>query len=127
MSTLAVVLIVVAVVLIAVFVGGLAAAGSRERAGAAHYAQRVAAADRALEAARAADRGWDRALLEEAARAALREQRPDFAFDDLMLVLVDDRPGVSEDRAQFAAIGRDGEARVVLVRSEQGWGPERVE
>src|SRR5919108_3637698 len=119
MSTLAVVLIIVGAVLVAVLLGGLVAARSRERAGAAHYAQRVAAADRALEAARAADRGWDRALLEEAARAALREQRPDFDFDELMLVLVDDRPGVTEDRAQFAAIARDGEARVVLVRSAQ--------
>jgi hypothetical protein len=127
MSTLAVILIIVGVALVAVFVGGLLAARSRERAGAAHYAQHVAAADRALEAARAADRGWDRALLEEAARAALREQRPDFAFDELMLILVDDRPGVTEDRAQFAAIGGDGEARVVLVRGEQGWGAERVE
>lgn len=127
MSTLAIVLIIVAVVLVAVFVGGLAAARSRERAGAGDYSRHVAAADRALEAARAVDRGWDRALLEEAARTALRERRPDFAYDDLALILVDDRPGVTEDRAQFAAIGRDGEARVVLVRGEQGWGAERVE
>lgn len=127
MSTVAIVLIVVAVALIALFLGGLIATRRRQRAGAADYSRHVAAADRALEEARAADRGWERGVLESAARSALEQQRPGFSYDELHLILVDDRPGVTEDRAQFAATGPDGEVRVVLVRGEQGWTAERLQ
>jgi hypothetical protein len=127
MSTVAVIVVAAVLVLVLVFLGGLAATRRRAAAGAADYERRVAEADRALEQARASDRGWERGALEEAARGALRERWPDFAYDDLHLVLVDDRPGVEEDRAHFAAVGSDGEARVVLVREPSGWGAERVE
>jgi hypothetical protein len=127
MSTLAVILIAAVAVLVLVFLGGLAATRRRAAAGAPDYERRVAEADRALEQARASDRGWERGALEQAARDALGERWPDFAYDDLHLVLVDDRPGVEEDRAHFAAVGRDGEARVVLVRGASGWGTETVE
>lgn len=127
MSTVAVIVLVVALVAVALFAGGLVATRRRATAGAADYSRHVAAADHALEEARAADRGWDRELLDAAARSALERQRPDFAYDELHLVLVDDRPGIEEDRAQYAALGRDGEARVVLVRSADGWAVERVE
>ena len=94
---------------------------------AARFEERVRAADGALAAAHASDRGWDRAIMEEACRSALRERRPDFAYEDVLLVLVDDQPGVDEDRAHFVAIGGEGEARVVLTRSGGHWGAERVE
>ena len=126
MDALAIVLIVLAVVVAALLLGGLAATRRRSQAN-AHYAQHVAAADHALEEARATDRGWDRGALDEAARAALAEARPDFAYAALHLVLVDDRPGIEEDRAQFAAVGDDGEAQVVLVRGPDGWSTESVE
>jgi len=43
-------------------------------------------------------------------------------------VLVDDRPGVEEDRAHMLAMGDDGEARVVLTRNQDGeWILDRVE
>ena len=46
---------------------------------------------------------------------------------DLHLVLVDDRPGVEEDRAHFGAAGGDGEVRVVLARDPSGgWTVESV-
>lgn len=127
MSTLAIILIAAAVVIALVLIGGLAANRRRVDEGSEAYARHIAAADNALEQARAADRGWDRAMLEEAARAALAQERPDFSYDDLHLVLVDDQPGVDEDRAHFAAIGGDGETRVVLVRGVEGWGAERLE
>ncbi len=126
MSTLAIVLIVIAVILVLVFAGGLLATRKRAEAGAADYARHVAAADQALEQARATDRGWDRALLEDAARSALSEQHPGFAYDALHMVLVDDRPGIEEDRAHFAAVGSDGERRVVLVRTASGWSAEHA-
>jgi hypothetical protein len=40
---------------------------------------------------------------------------------------VDDKPGVTEDRAHFVASGNGEEARVVLARRESGWALERVE
>ncbi len=127
MSTLAIIVLVVAVLLLAIFIGGLAATRRRAAAGAQDYERRVAEADQALEQARAADRGWDRAALEAVARSALGERLPDFAYEQLFLVLVDDRPGTEEDRAHFAAVGSEGEARIVLVRGPGGWGPEQLE
>jgi hypothetical protein len=127
MSTLAIVLVAIAGVLLVLVVGGLASAGRGRRAGEGDYARNLADADRALEHARAADKGWDRVALEAAARDALVADRPGWSFQELRLVLVDDRPGVNEDRAHFLASGGDGEARVVLARSESGWILERVE
>ena len=127
MSALAIVLTVLAVVIVAVFIGGLIASRRRAAAQAASFERRVAEADHALEEARAADRGWDRTVLERVAREALQREGPAGSYADLHLVLVDDRPGVTQDRAHFAALGEDGERRVVLVRSEGGWAVERVE
>jgi hypothetical protein len=126
MSVLVVVIVVVAVLLVLFFVGGLYV--SRRRLEAPDYAAHVAAADRALEEARAADRGWDRELLERAAREALASERPGSSYTELHLVLVDDRPGMTEDRAHFVAVGADGQARLVLTRAEGGdWILDRIE
>jgi hypothetical protein len=126
MSALAVVLIVVAVLLVVMFALGYAA--SRRRVERQDFAGDVAAADRALEEARAADRGWNRQLLDEAARRALGAERPAFDWESLELVLVDDRPGVHEDRAHLMAVGPEDRVRVVLARDPDGrWVAERVE
>ena len=118
-----VVLIVIAAVLVLLLAGGYVA--SRRRT--TDWSQHVAEADHALEAARAADKGWDRERLDRAARDALESERPGWAYRDLHLVLVDDRPGVEEDRAHFVAAGGDGEARVVLARDASGnWRVESV-
>ena len=127
MSALVIVLIVIAAIVVALFIGGLIESRRREVAGAADYPRRVAEADRALEQARAADRGWDREVLERTARGALEAERPGWRYDHLHLVLVDDRPGIDEDRAHFAAVADGEEARVILVRAESGWAVEQVE
>jgi hypothetical protein len=127
LSTLGIVLIAIgAVVLLALLLGFLGAA-ARDRRQAASWDEHVAAADAALEQARAADKGWHRDVMEQAARAALEQSRPSWQYDELHLVLVDDRPGVTEDRAHFMAVGADGEARVILARQEDRWVAERVE
>jgi hypothetical protein len=90
----------------------------------------VGEADAMLERARAQDKGWDRALMEAAARAALQAERPDFVYDDLHLVLVDDRPGIEEDRAHMVAMGKGAsdQTRVILTRTGEGnWVSERIE
>jgi hypothetical protein len=126
-STFAIVLIAVGAVLLLFFIGGLLGVRARDRRQAGSYTEHVAAADQALEQARAADRGWNRELMEAAARAALAESRPGWSYEHLHLVLVDDRPGVAEDRAQFVAMGGDGEARIILERRGDSWAAERVE
>jgi hypothetical protein len=126
MSTLAIVLIAAAVLVALLLAGGLLAARRRAAAEEAEYHANVAGADHALEEARALDRGWDRAVLEDVARAALNERRPGWDFRTLDLVLVEDRPGVDEDRAQFVASDGDERVRIVLGRGESGWSAERV-
>src|SRR4051812_48208643 len=126
MSPVAIVVIVILVVLALLFIGGLIAARRRAQATAGDLHERIAAADRALEAARAADRGWDVVLLEEAARVALQRERPDFHYDKLHLVLVDDQPGTDEDRAEMAAVGDDEVVRVVVTRRGGAWAAESV-
>jgi hypothetical protein len=125
-SVLAIVLIAAAVLLLLLFLGGLLY--SRRRFSDPDLEPNIADADQALEQARANDRGWDRPLLEAAARRALEQDRPEFEIGRLHLVLVDDRPGVEEDRAHMLAVGDRGEARVVLTRDPAGeWILERIE
>lgn len=126
MSTLVIVLIVLAALLVLLFIGGLAAARRRDRLHAPEYARHLAQADHALEQARASDRGWDRERMEQVAHDALAQQHPGVAYERLELVLVDDRPGVEEDRAHFEAVNDAGRLRVVLARSEAGWAAEQV-
>ena len=126
MSPVAIVAIVLAVILVLFFVGGLIAARRRTEANAGQLRAHIAAADQALEAARAADRGWDPILLEEAARVALQRERPDFRYDKLHLVLVDDRPGIEEDRAEMAAVSADEIVRVAVARRADGWVADSV-
>ena len=127
LSTLGIILIVIGVLVVLFAIGGAFAVVKRSRAQDATFAQHVEAADSMLEQARALDRGWHRDTMEDVAKAALAESRPGWAYDDLHLVLVDDRPGVSEDRAHFMAVGSDGDVRVILAREGDRWVAERVE
>lgn len=126
-STLAIVLIVLGAVVLIAFVLGLLGARARDRRQAPSYEEHVAAADQALEQARAADKGWHRETMEEVARRAVAQSHPGWQVRHLHLVLVDDRPGVGEDRAHFVAVADDGEARVIISRQADGWTAERVE
>lgn len=125
MSALQIVLIVLGAIVLFLIVGG--AIASRRRTG-PDYAEHVAAADHALEEARAQDRGWDRELLERTAREALDRERPGWSYGELHLVLVDDRPGVVDDRAHLVALGDGAEARLILTREAGGdWVVEAIE
>jgi hypothetical protein len=127
LSTLAIVLIVLGGIVAIALLLGVLGVRARDRGQAGSWAEHVAAADSALEEARAADKGWHREVMEQAAREALEQSRSGWRYRDLHLVLVDDRPGVSEDRAHFMAVGDDGEARVLLRRQDDRWVAERVE
>jgi hypothetical protein len=127
MSALAIVLIVLGVVLLLFLIGGLLGVRARDRRLGDKFYDDLRAADEALEQARASDKGWNRETMEAAARTAVEQARPGWAFEDLHLILVDDRPGMAEDRAHFMAMGADGEARVILARQGDTWVPEKVE
>ena len=126
MSTLAIVLIAAGAAVALLLIGGILGARRRDRRRAPAYAKHLRQADEALEQARAADRGWDRELMERVVREALEREHPGVEFDRIELILVDDRPGVEEDRAHFDAVDGDRRVRVVMARSGQGWAPEHV-
>jgi hypothetical protein len=126
MSLLAIIAIVLGVLVVVCFIGGLIVVRRRSQANAGQLHEHIQAADRALEAARAADRGWDVIRLEEACRAALERDHPDFRYDSLNLVLVDDRPGTDEDRAEFLAAGDKGLVRVAVTRRGGEWAADVV-
>jgi hypothetical protein len=127
-STLGIILIIVGVVVAIAVLLGFLGARARDRRLAGVFERDVAEADAALQQAAALDRGWDRDAMMSAARAALTSERPGWSYDDLHLVLVDDRPGVEEDRAQLVAVAGDGqEARVVLAREGDVWRAESID
>jgi hypothetical protein len=123
MSVALVVLIVLGVLLLLAILGG-AAASRRNRAGAAAFEQSLAAVDRQLAAAVAADRGWEREALEAAARSQFGERRPGEAIAQLELVQVVDEPGTDRDLAVFRVMTGPSAARVsrlTLGRREGAW------
>jgi len=119
-------LAIVGVIVIFAAAGAIANA-RRERATREAFRRGVEAADRALAAAAAADRGWDRAALEAAARAAFAAEHPGLEAGELTLIEVLDRPGTDEDKAIFHMRHPSGDARLVLARSGDNWAAERVE
>jgi len=118
-----IILIIIGVLLVLFFVGGLIVVRRRGE----NWAEHVAEAEKALELAWAADRGWDREVLHRSVREALGSHKPGFEYTQVHLVGVDDRPGVEQDKAKLVAVGEDGEARVVLARdADGGWHVESV-
>jgi hypothetical protein len=121
MAVWEIVVLVVVVVLAVLFAGGLAG-NARMRAGRdGHLTDRIAEADRELAAARAEDRGWDPALLEDAARAAFAARHAGVPIEALALVQVVDRPGTDEDRALMRVTHAGGAEEIELRRTGDRW------
>jgi hypothetical protein len=109
---------VIVVLALVLFAGGLVATARRRDAQAGDLRERLEAADAALAEARAQDRGWERATIEAAARAAVAPQE----VSALQLVQVVDRPGTDADQAVFRVVGADGAERIVtLGRRDGAW------
>jgi hypothetical protein len=109
---------VIVVLAVLLFAGGLYASGRRRDKLADGLLARIEAADAALADARAQDRGWERATIEAAARAAVAPQE----VRDLHLVQVVDKPGTDADQAVFRVVGADGaESTVTLGRRDGAW------
>src|SRR3954452_14270913 len=115
-------LIIVVVVFAVLIAGGIYARHRQLARSRPAFERALAQVDRDLAAAAASDRGWDRALLEAAARRISAEQFGNEP-DDLTLVEVIDRPGTDEDQAVFDIVTAGARHRVVLGRRDGRWVP----
>jgi hypothetical protein len=121
-ALLPVIIGVLVLLMIVFFIGGYIVTGRRREALAKQLEAQVEAADAALAEARAGDRGWDRAAIEDAARAVLTERRPGADIRNLHLVQVVDRPGTDADEAVLRAVLGDGSHETVtLGRRDGAW------
>jgi Flp pilus assembly protein TadB len=123
-STLDIVLVVIAALVVVLTAGGWVAATRRARARERKLLEELHEAEQALAKAHALDKGWDRELLETAARDAAAARFGAQPVNDLQLVQVVDRPGTDADQAVFRVQTADGdEHRITLGRSGGEWGP----
>jgi hypothetical protein len=121
-STIAVIVIVFVVLVVLLIVGGLIANGRRARSQEDETRSAARDADQVLAQARASDRGWERGVLEAAAREAFAARSPAEVLE-LLLVKVVDRPGMEEDQALFRVVTDAGSEEILLVRDAGGaWG-----
>jgi hypothetical protein len=124
-SAIAIIVIVFAVIVVLLIVGGLVANARRARGDEDQLRIAVREADQALALARAGDRGWERGVLEAAAREAFAARSP-AEVRELMLLQVIDRPGTEDDQALFRVITDAGSEEILLVRQGDAWGTPGV-
>ena len=121
MSALAIIIVIVVVLVVLLIVGGLIANERRTRGQEDETRLAVREADQALALARAGDRGWERGVLEAAAREALAARSP-VEVRELLLLQVVDQPGTEEDQALFRVVTDVGSEDILLVRHGDTWG-----
>lgn len=122
MSVVLLVVLVAIGALLLLAIIGAAMASRRNALGAIAFEQSLAAVDRQLAAAVAADHGWEREALDASARSAFAEQRPGTRIAELELVQIVDEPGTDQDLAVFLVVAADGaESRLTLGRRDGAW------
>jgi len=114
-------LIIVIVALLLLAIGGAYARSRQLQRSRPAFEASLERVNRDLAAAAAQDRGWDRAVLEDAARRIYAEQRGTEP-PELVLIEVLDRPGTEEDQAIF----RCGDAQLTLGRRDGEWVSESL-
>ena len=125
MSVLAIIIVVFVLLVILLVVGGLIANERRTRSQEDELRFAVREADQALALARAGDRGWERDVMEAAAREAFAARSP-VEVRELLLMQVVDRPGTEEDQALFRVVTDAGSEEILLVRQGDAWGTPGV-
>jgi hypothetical protein len=118
-------LLIVILVLAVLAVGGFFARRALTRRTETQFRARLEQANHDLAEAAAADRGWDRATLETAARRIYAEQRGAEPAE-LVLTEVVDRPGTEEDYAVFRVEGEGRHEMLTLGRRDGEWIQERL-
>jgi type II secretory pathway pseudopilin PulG len=119
-SVIVIIIVVLVLLVILLSVGGFVASQRRAERGHDDLLVAVREADQALALAQAGDRGWERGVLEAAAREAFAARSP-VEVRELMLVQVVDRPGTEEDQALFRVITDAGSEEILLVRHGDTW------
>jgi hypothetical protein len=114
-------LIVILAVLALLALGGALGRQRQMRRSSGRFAANLLQINRDLAAAHAEDRGWDRATLDEAARAAYAEQHPGADPGELVLMQVIDRPGTDQDKAVYRVGPEGAYERFTLGRKDGGW------
>lgn len=113
-------LIIVIAVLLVLAVGGAIARAMQLRRTEGAFRERLEQANHDLAEAAAADRGWDRANLEAAARRICAEQHGSEP-SELLLVEVLDRPGTDQDQAIFQIDTEGRREHLTLGRQDGEW------
>jgi hypothetical protein len=113
-------LIIVLIVLVLLIAGGVVARTRQLARNRPAFERTLAKVEQDLVAAAAADRGWDRELLESAARRIGAEQLGTEP-EELTLVEVLDRPGTDQDEAVFDLRAGGARHRLVLGRRDGEW------
>ena len=123
MNALTIVLIVLAVLVLVLGIGGYIAMSRRTQAREGTLLEQLGEAERELAKAHAADKGWDPAVVEAAAREAAQERFGASDVRSLQLVQVIDKPGTDADQAVFRVETTAGEQTLTLGRRAGVWGP----
>ena len=123
MSVLGIVIVVLVVAVLVLGTGGYIAMKRRTQARDGKLVEQLQKAERALAKAHAADKGWDPAVLQAAARAVADKRYGAARVTDLKLVQVIDKPGTDADQAVFHVQTADGEETITLGRASGAWGP----
>ncbi|HZB76694.1 MAG TPA: hypothetical protein VE526_10755 [Solirubrobacteraceae bacterium] len=123
---LAILLGVFAALVVILAVGGAIARRRQLERTQGRFDTHLAQVNRDLATAHAADRGWARETLDEAARAAWTAERPDAAMPTLTLVQIVDRPGTDDDKAIYEAESDGRVERLTLGRRDGAWVHEGI-
>jgi hypothetical protein len=126
MSTWEIVVLALVAVLILLAAGGAYARRRQLARSQGRFDANLVQVNRDLAAAHAEDRGWERTVLEGAAREAYAAERGGTDPGELELMQVIDRPGTEEDKAVFRA-GPEGRERLTLGRRDGQWVLETLE
>jgi hypothetical protein len=118
-------LLIVILALAALAVGGFFARRALTRRTDTQFRARLERANHDLAEAAAADRGWDRATLESAARRIYAEHRGAEPAE-LLLTEVIDRPGTDKDLAVFHVEGEGRRETLTLGRRDGEWTRENL-
>ena len=121
MTTLEIVIIVIAVLGLVLVVGGRAVLRRRAEHGEAAFDAELQKANTDLAAAHAADNGWEPARVQAAAMEAFQREQPGTPIESLTLVQVIDPPGTEDDKAVFEVVSMGQPMRLTLGRQGDDW------
>jgi len=119
-STLAIILIALGVLVLLLFAGGVLGAARRARDSESALQSQLERVNQDLALAHAQDKGWDRATMESAARDA-HAAAGGGDIEELSLVQVVDLPGTDADEAVFRVLSGGIESQVTLGRRDGAW------